>query len=209
MIRILLVDDHPVVREGLVSILAAEPDFNVVGEAGSGEDAIRLAAELAPDVVLLDVRLPGMSGIETCEKLKFRDARVRVVVLSSFPDNGAMVAAYTAGARGYVIKESDPSVLRQAVRVVADGDTYVDSRVAAKLVALATKGKRVRGPFGLSAQEMRVVELLPRGLSNREIGENLHISEHTVKTHLRHAMAKLGARDRVEAAALAMRAGIA
>jgi DNA-binding NarL/FixJ family response regulator len=209
MIRILLVDDHPVVREGLTAILAAEPDFNVVGEAGSGEDAIRIVAELDPDVLVIDVRLPGISGIETCEHLLARDPRLRVVILSSAPDNGTMIAAYTAGARGFLIKECEPSVLRQAVRIVADGDTYVDPRVASKLVALATKGRSVRGPHGLTVQEMRVLEHLPRGLSNREIGKSLHISENTVKTHLRHAMAKLGARDRVEAAALAMREGLA
>lgn len=209
MIRILLVDDHPVVREGLAAILAAEPDFDVVGEAGTGEDAIRLAGETGPDVALVDVRLPGISGIETCERLIARDPHVRVVVLSSFPDNGAMVSAFSAGARAYVIKESDPAALRQAVRVVTEGDTYVDPRVAAKLVALATKGQRVRGPHGLSLQEMRVLELLPRGLTNREIGVQLRISEHTVKTHVKHAMQKLGARDRVEAAAVAMREGLA
>lgn len=209
MIRILLVDDHPVVREGLAAILAAEPDFDVVGEAGSGEDAIRVAAESNPEVVVIDVRLPGISGIEACQQLVTRNPRVRVVVLSSFPDNGAMVSAFSAGARGYVIKESDPTVLRQAVRAAAAGDTYVDPRVAAKLVALATRGTRVRGPHGLSRQEMRVLELLPRGLSNREIGVHLGISQHTVKTHLRNAMHKLGTRDRVEAAAFAMREGLA
>jgi DNA-binding NarL/FixJ family response regulator len=150
-----------------------------------------------------------MSGTEACERLVATLPGTRVVVLTSFPNEGVMMNAFSAGARGFVLKESESIVLRQAVRTVADGGTYADPRVAAKLVALATKGKRAKGPFDLTLQEMRILEQLPRGLTNQEIGEELGISQHTVKTHLRHAMQKLKAKDRAEAAAIALREGLA
>jgi DNA-binding NarL/FixJ family response regulator len=120
-----------------------------------------------------------------------------------------LIQAFAAGAKGFVMKESQPAVLRDAVRVVSQGETFTDPRVGAKLVALASRNRRAKGPFGLTIQEMRVVEQLPRGLTNREIGSELGIAEDTVKTHLRHALRKLNARDRVEAAAIALREGLA
>lgn len=209
MIRILVVDDHPVVREGLVAVLSDEPDFTVVGQAESGEGALSEAAWLAPDVVVLDLRLPGISGPETCERLRVRHPHAKVVILTSFPHDGAMMSAFGAGAKGFVLKESEPTVLRQAVHTVAKGDTYADPRIAAQLAAVATKGRRAKGPFGLTLQEMRVLEKLPQGLTNREIGRDLGISYETVKSHLSSAMQKLSARDRAEAAAIAMREGLA
>lgn len=208
MIRILVVDDHPVVREGLIAILDG-PDLAVCGQAGDGGQALSEAARLRPDVVILDVRLPGTTGVEVCAELRDRIPGTRVVMLTSFPNDGVVMSAFAAGACGFVLKESDPAVIRQAVRTVADGSTFADPKVAAKLVALATRGRRAKGPFDLTLQEMRVLELLPRGLTNNEIGERLGIGENTVKTHLRNVMRKLGARDRVEAAAIALREGLA
>lgn len=208
MIRILVVDDHPVVREGLIAILNG-PDLAVCGQAGDGGQALSEAARLRPDVVILDVRLPGTTGVEVCAELRERIPGTRVVMLTSFPNHGVVMSAFAAGACGFVLKESDPAVIRQAVRTVADGSTFADPKVAAKLVALATRGRRAKGPFDLTLQEMRVLELLPRGLTNNEIGERLGIGENTVKTHLRNVMRKLGARDRVEAAAIALREGLA
>lgn len=196
-------------REGIAAILSADPDFTVVGQAESGERALAEADRLRPDVVMLDVRLPGMNGNEACAELVRRRPDTRVIVLTSFPSTGALIQAFAAGAKGFVLKESQPAVLRDAVRVVAQGETFTDPRVGAKLVALASRNRRAKGPFGLTIQEMRVVEQLPRGLTNREIGSELGIAEDTVKTHLRHALRKLNARDRVEAAAIALREGLA
>jgi DNA-binding NarL/FixJ family response regulator len=206
--RILLVDDHPVVREGLAAILASEPDFEVVGQASSGEQGLKLATTTPADVIVVDVRLGRMSGIELCAALRERNSRLRVIVLTSFPNEGVMLEALTAGARAFLVKESDPSILREAVRTVLGGGTFIDPRVAAKLVTLATKGRRAKGPFGLTMQEMRVLELLPRGFTNKEIGRELGVSEQTVKTHLSNAMRKLNVNDRAQAAAVVMREGL-
>ena len=205
----MIVDDHPIVREGLAAVLSAEPDFTVVGQAESAERALAEVDRLRPDVVLLDIRLPGMSGTEACEELSRRHPNTRVIVLTSFASTGSLVQSFSAGAKGFVLKESQPAVLREAVRVVGNGETFTDPRVGAKLAAMASRNRRAKGPFGLTIQEMRVIELLPRGLTNREIGGELGISEDTVKTHVRHALRKLNARDRVEAAAIALREGLA
>ena len=209
MTRILIVDDHPVVREGLTAVMADEPDFAVVAQAETGEAAVREVVRTRPDVVVMDQRLPGMSGTQACEQMLKRVPSVRVIILTSFPHEGSMIAAFSAGARGFLLKESEPSVFRYAVRTVATGGTFTDPHVAGQLVALATNRRRVKGPYGLSVQEMRVVEFLPRGLTNKEIGAQLGLSPDTVKTHLRNAMRKMGAKDRVEAAGMALKEGLA
>lgn len=209
MIRVLIVDGQPVVREGLISILASDPGLLVCGQAGTAPEAVAEAVRLSPHVVVLDGRIPGATGVELCAELAARAPSARVVMLTSFPNDGVMVNAFSAGARGFVLKESDPAVIRQAVRSVAEGVTFADPKVADKLVALATRGRRAKGPFDLTLQEMRVLELLPLGLTNHEIGDRLGIGENTVKTHLRNLMRKLNARDRVEATAIALREGLA
>jgi len=210
MIRILLVDDHPVVRDGLAAILTSEEDFRVVGQASTGQEALQLADDgQATDVVILDVRLPDMTGIALCSTLRQRSPRIRAIVFTSFPSDVTMLEAFAAGAKGFLAKESHVDSLRQAVRTVAEGGTFIDPRLAHKLVVLATKGRRAKGPFGLTMQEMRVLELVPRGLSNAQIGRELGISEQTIKTHLYSAMRKLGVSNRTEAASLARREGLA
>jgi DNA-binding NarL/FixJ family response regulator len=208
MISVLLVDDHAVVREGMTAVLSSEPDIEVVGQAASAEEAMALVRKLTPDVVVLDVRLPGVNGSDAAAAVLRQHSRARVVVITSFPNDRIMLEAFTAGARAFLTKESDPTLLRTAVRTVMSGGTYIDPTVASKLVTLATKGRRTKGPFGLTLQEMRVLEHLPKGLTNREIGRELGISEQTVKTHLQHAMTKLGVHDRSQAAAVAIREGL-
>ena len=207
MIRLVLVDDHPVVREGLGVILASESDIEVVAMYADAETALEDMPSLAPDIVVLDVRLPGMSGVDACAVLRARNRNVRVILLTSFPSEGAMLSALANGARAFVVKESDPGTLRQAVRAVANGGTFIDPRLADRLVAIAIK-RGAKGPLGLTLQEMRVLAQLPQGMSNREIGRHLGLSEDTIKTHLRNAMRKLQAKDRTEAAAIAVRDGL-
>lgn len=209
MIRVLLVDDHPVVRDGVAAAVCADPSLEIVGQVGSGEQAINAAERCEPDVVLVDFRLGGMSGADATQALLARNPRLRVVVFSSFPSEAMMLAAFAAGARGFLVKESDPSMFRLAVRVVTDGGVFVDPRVASKLVALATRGKRRPGPLGLTRAELGVVGLLPERLTNAQIARHLGVSEHTVKTHLRSAMGKLGVHRRDDLAAVASERGLA
>lgn len=207
--KVLLVDDHPYIRQGVAFVLDADDDLEVVGDVASAEAAFRFITRDEPDVVIFDVELPGIDGIEACESLLQTHRRIRTIVLTRFTNESVMLRALSAGAKGFVVKESDPDHLRYAVRAVANGGTYIDPQVTGKLTALATKGRQIKGPFGLTVQEMRVVELLPKGLTNHDIAEELCVSVNTVKTHLRHAMAKMRVADRAEAAALAQREGLA
>lgn len=209
MTTVYITDDHPVVRQGIADVLADEPDFSIVGEAASGEQLVRDAVRLQPDVAVVDVQLPGIDGYEACELLRRRHPRIRVVILTTHTSERALLSAFTAGARGFAVKSSTPDVLRQAVRSVAAGGTFVDPSVAHRLVALATRGRSAKGPHDLTLAEMRVLEMLPQGGRNRDIAEALSVSEQTVKTHVSHVLAKLGARDRAHAAAIAMREGLA
>lgn len=209
MIRVLLVDDHPVVREGLAAVLSDDPDIKIVGSADSGEAALNAVAQSRPDVAVVDLRLRGINGIETCKEIRRRSEATRVVVLTSFPSDGAVLGAFEVGASAFVLKESEPTILREAVRIASRGQTFADPRIAGALVAFASGGRRAKGPFGLTLQEMRVLERLPKGLTNREIADELGIGHNTVKTHLSNAMHKMKAKDRVEAAAIAMREGLA
>jgi DNA-binding NarL/FixJ family response regulator len=209
MISVLLVDDHPIVREGLCAILSDQQEMRVVGSASSADEALQLAPALMPNIAVLDVRLPGMGGVELCAELRHRVPSIGVVMLTSFPTEGVMLDALEAGAKGFTVKESDPATLRHAITVVANGGSYIDPRLTPRLTTAAKRGRRTRGPFDLTLQELRVLELLPRGLTNRAIGARLGVSEQTVKTHLSHAMAKLNVRDRAQATAVAMREGLA
>lgn len=205
MISVLIVDDHPVVREGLGAVLGDEPDFEVVGEAESAERALIEVERLRPLLVVMDVRLPGMNGIDACELITVRFPGTKVVMLTSFPNDAAAIRSFSAGARGFILKDSDPAILREAVRKVGAGGIFTDPRFASRVIGASGEAT----PFGLTVQELRVLEYLPRGFTNADIGEELGISRNTVKTHVHNALKKLKARDRVEAAAIAMREGLA
>lgn len=208
MIRVLLVDDHAVIREGLAAVLGCEPDIEVVGAAPTAEDALEMVGLLHPDVVVMDVRLPGIDGIEATTEVLNVHPDARVLMITSAPHPGTVRQAFGAGAHGFIAKESDPTVVREAVRAVAGGETFVDERVPS--VSTPTEQARlVDHPVALTPREIRVVELLPKGLSNRQIGDVLGLSANTVKSHLYHVMQKLGIHDRAELAALVTREGLA
>jgi DNA-binding NarL/FixJ family response regulator len=204
-IRVLIVDDHAVVRQGLRIFLDTERDFEVVGEAPNGEEAIRLARALQPDIVLMDLLMPGMGGIEATRLIRSEVDDVEVVALTSVLDDESVVAAVRAGAIGYLLKSAEADDLRRSLRAAAAGQVQLDPAAAARLVS------EVRAPAAvetLTDRESEVMRLLARGLANKEIGRKLRISEDTVKTHVSRILAKLGARSRTQAVLQAMRLGL-
>ncbi|GIE36429.1 DNA-binding response regulator [Actinoplanes italicus] len=204
MIRILLVDDHPVVRMGLRGMLDAEPDLTVVGEASSGTEGVDRALELAPDIVLMDLRMPGGDGVEATGRILSAVPGVRVMVLTTYESDRDILRAIEAGASGYLLKDASPAELADAVRAAARGETVLAPSVASTLV------RQVRSPAppALSARETEVLKLVAGGLTNAEIGKRLFISEATVKTHLLRVFNKLDVADRTAAVTTAMRHGL-
>jgi len=208
-IRVLVTDDHPVVREGITAILDADPNIDVVGEAGSGEEAIAHVEVLHPDVVLLDLRLPQMSGINACSVIRQRFPRIGTLMLTATATHSAFRECMDAGAHGFVSKNVGPATLREAVHAVSRGTVFVDAQLAATECVGSAGGRREAGVHGLTRQERRVLELLPSGLTNRGIGEHLGLGEATVKSHLYHAMQKLGFSTRSATAVFVEREGLA
>ncbi|MGW1901054.1 response regulator [Streptomyces hirsutus] len=203
-VSVLIVDDHPVVRDGLRGMFEAAPGFRVLGEAANGVEALERAAALDPDVVLMDLRMPGGSGVDAIRELARRGARAEVLVLTTYDTDSDTLPAIEAGATGYLLKDAPREELFAAVRAAAEGRTVLSPAVASRLVSA------VRAPAAepLSAREREVLALVARGTSNREIAHELFISEATVKTHLTHLYAKLGVRDRAAAVAVAYERGI-
>jgi len=203
VITVLLVDDHSVVRAGVRGMLAGEPDVTVVGEAASAAEAVVSVAALAPDVVLMDLRMPGGDGVAATRRILAGSPATRVVVLTTYETDGDILPAVEAGAAGYLLKDASRADLLHAVRAAARGETVLAPSVARRLV------RRVRQPaVSLSGREVEVLRLVGAGLSNAEIGRDLHISEATVKTHLLRTFAKLGVSDRTAAVTTAMAAGL-
>ncbi|MCB7136801.1 response regulator [Cellulosimicrobium marinum] len=206
-VRVLVVDDHPVVRSGLVGLLAAEPDLDVVGEAEDGARAVALAAELAPDVVLMDLRMPVLDGVGATAQIlgSARGAvtapdRPRVVVLTTYETDADILRAVEAGATGYLLKDTPRDELVAGVRAAARGQTVLAPSVATRLVT-SVRGER------LTDREVEVLRLVARGLSNAAVGRELFIAETTVKTHLLRVFGKLGVDDRTAAVTVAMERG--
>jgi DNA-binding NarL/FixJ family response regulator len=213
VIRVLVVDDHPVVRSGLTGMLDVEEDLSVVGEAGDGEEALIRVAALAPDVVLMDLRMPRLDGVGATSRIVAEHPASRVLVLTTYDTDADIVRAVAAGATGYLLKDTPRRQLVDAVRAAARGETVLAPPVAARLVSrMRAPGVGVGGARGLAEaltpREVEVLGAVSRGLSNAEIGRELFIGEATVKTHLLRAFAKLGVDDRTRAVTVAMERGI-
>jgi NarL family two-component system response regulator LiaR len=211
LIRVLLVDDHAVVREGLRAFLALQQGLEIVGEAADGAEAVEQAQRLAPDVILMDLVMPGLDGVGAMQELRVQAPDSRVIVLTSFLEDERLLPAIQAGAAGYLLKNVEPSVLAEAIRVAhAGGQAIIDPTVASRLVqAIADDSRpRLQEPESLTRREHDVLELIARGRSNKRIALELGISEKTVKTHVGHLLAKLGVTDRTQAALLAVREGL-
>ena len=201
---VLLVDDHPVVREGLRGMIDAEHDLTVVGEAGSGAEAIALAESLRPDVILMDLRMPDVDGVMATERILAALPRTRIVVVTTYESDTDILRAVEAGAAGYLLKDASRAELADAVRDAARGKTVLAPTVADRLVHFV----RQPTPATLSAREVEVLRQVAKGSTNAEIGRLLHISEATVKTHLLRAFNKLGVSDRTAAVTTAMSLGL-
>ncbi|MEV6836459.1 response regulator transcription factor [Streptomyces sp. NPDC051133] len=206
-ITLLIVDDHPVVRDGLRGMFESAPGFRVLAEAANGVEAVDRATALDPDVVLMDLRMPGGSGVEAIRELSRRGARAKVLVLTTYDTDSDTLPAIEAGATGYLLKDAPREELFTAVRAAAEGRTVLSPAVASRLVH-AVRTPRQPGAEPLSTREREVLALVAKGTSNREIARELFISEATVKTHLTHLYAKLAVKDRAAAVAAAYDRGI-
>jgi DNA-binding NarL/FixJ family response regulator len=213
-IKILLVDDQPLFREGLRTLLSVYPDFEVVGEAGNGQEAISLARSLLPTVALMDLQMPLLDGVEATRRLQEEQPDCRVIVLTTFDDDEMVFDGLRAGAVGYLLKDAPSEKLAEAIRVAARGETFLQPSVAAKVVAefarLSRKAARSADSLiePLSERELEVLRLIARGASNREIAERLFLAEGTVKNHITNILGKLDARDRTQAALKAKDIGL-
>ncbi len=203
MIRVLVADDHPIVRGGIVGLLADTDDIEVIGEASDGLEAVQLAEELGPDLVLMDLRMPGLGGDEATSRILAARPATRVVILTTYESDTSILTAIEAGASGYLLKAAPPEEILAGIRSVAGGQVVLAPSIAALLVGRSTKTI-----VSLSARETEVLELVAQGHSNPTIASKLFISEATVKTHLLHAFEKLDVNDRTRAVTKAMELGL-
>ena len=213
MIRVVIADDQALVRGGFRLILEAQKDIEVVGEAANGREALALARELAPDVVLMDIRMPELDGLETTRRLLADDVAPRVLMLTTFDEDEYVYDAMKSGASGFLLKDIAPERLAEAVRIVAGGDALLAPTITRRLIEeFVRRPPPGSGPPAelsqLTERELEVLKLITRGLSNAEIAAGLYLSEATVKTHITHLLTKLNLRDRVQAVVLAYQAGL-
>lgn len=207
-IRVLIVDDHSVVREGLRAFLELQAGLDVVGEAADGEEAIEAGARLRPDVILMDLVMPQLGGVAAMRRLREQVPGARIIVLTSFLDDDKLLPALRAGAAGYLLKNAEPHEIARAVRAAHAGEALLDPVVAARLVETLAADDGQEPLDRLTPREREVLVLIGRGYSNKRIANELELSEKTVKTHVGHVLAKLGVTDRTQAAVVAVRAGI-
>lgn len=204
MLRVFLADDHEVVRRGVADLLEEEADLTVVGQASTVAEALARIPAVRPDVAVLDVRLPDGNGVELCRELRSRMPELNCLMLTSYPDEQAMVDAIMAGAGGYVIKDITGMDLVSAVRTVGSGNSLLDNRAAAALMSRLRAGAEMPGPLaGLSDQERTVLDLIGEGLTNRQIAERMFLAEKTIKNYVSRLLSKLGMERRTQAAVLA------
>jgi DNA-binding NarL/FixJ family response regulator len=214
-IKVLLADDHVVVRAGTRQLIERHPDITVIGEASNGQEAVQLAEELEPDVVVMDVRMPGMSGIEATKKIKADNPDMAVLVLTAHDDDEYVFALLQAGANGYLLKTAEADELVKAIRTVVTGQLALTPTVAGKVVSQFTSGKTLPDVLaniehdygGLTEREMDILRLVGKGLTNKEIGRTLYISDRTVQAHLSNIFSKLNVSSRTEAVMHAVRQG--
>jgi DNA-binding NarL/FixJ family response regulator len=215
-IRVLIADDQRVVREGLALVLGLLPDVEVAGSASDGDEAVAMAADLVPDIVLMDLRMPRCDGVEAIRQLRERVPATKVVVLTTYADDRSVLDALRAGARGYLTKDAGGAEIRHALRQVLDNQAVIDPAVQHHVVDAIVTGSPARDrrplaplPAGLTRREAQVLSLIATGMSNSEIAADLAVSEGTVKSHINHLLAKIDARDRAQAVTFAYQHGLA
>ena len=211
MIRVLIADDQRAVREGLAMLVGLTDDIQVIGTAANGLEAVHLATELQPDVVLMDLRMPEMEGAEATRAIRATQPETHVLVLTTYADDDSLFPALQAGAHGYLTKDASAEEIERAIRAVADGHTHLDPAIQQRLIAaaLTATGRESTVPDELTAREVEVLKLIAAGLSNTEIAAALVVSAATVKTHINHMFQKTGARDRAQAVRYAYEHGLA
>lgn len=207
-VRILVADDHPMLREGLVAVLCTQPDFEVVGEAATGTETVNLAAGLEPDVILLDLEMPELDGVEVLERLRKDGIETRAVVFTAYDTDERILGALRAGARGYLLKGASRREIFDAIRVVYSGGSLLQPVVTSRLLRRISQDDRREAFEPLTPRELEVLALVARGRKNAEIARQLFISERTVKFHVSSLMQKLGAENRTEAVTLAAQHGL-
>jgi two-component system response regulator DevR len=210
MIRLAIIDDHEMVREGLKAILVTEPDFSIVGEAANAEQALELIERLRPEIALLDVRLPGVSGIEVCRIVTEQYPETAIIILTSYTDEQLIAQCIQAGAKGFILKDVERFDLKRAIRAVARGEAAIDTKAAAAVLAqlrrvTLQKEEPLKEP--LSSQQIVILRLVAQGLSSREIGTQLYLSENTVKGYVQEILHRLGVKNRTEAVMVAVKQG--
>lgn len=211
MIRLVIIDDHEIVREGLKTILVSEPDFSIVGEASNVDAALDIVAQLHPDIALVDIRLPGTNGIELCRMINERYPETAVIILTTFTDESLVAQCVRAGARGFIVKDIERFDLKRSIRAVARGEATIDTKVAASVLAQLRRspppGEPAPSAELLSSQQLVILRLIAQGLSSREIATQLYLSENTVKGYVQEILHRLGVKNRTEAVMVAVKQG--